>query len=549
MNYPVTELSSWHALANHAPILKKSVLRDLFFDYPERGHWFAAHGAGLYLDYSKNAVNEETIRLLIQLAEERFLPQRRAAMFSGEIVNLSEERAALHTALRAPRDALILAEGRNVVPGIHAMLDRMREFSEQVRNGTWTGASGKPIRHIVHIGIGGSYLGPEMAYQALRSFRQKGLDVRFVANVDGAAFIEATETIDPAETLFIVCSETFTTPETMANARAARQWIVTALGEQAVSRHFVAMSTNADAIREFGIASEQTFGFWNWVGGRYSMESAIGLSTMIAIGPAHFEQLLQGFRAMDEHFLHAPMEENLPILMGLLSIWNNNFLGADTLAILPYAHELRRLPAYLQQLHMESNGKCVGEHGESLTHQTCPIIWGEPGTDAQHSFYQLLHQGTRQIACDLIGFCEPLSGLAEHHDQLMANLFAQAEALAFGKSAEDLRTEGVSKKTIPHQVCPGNRSSNVILAEAHTPYTLGSLVALYEHSVFVQGAIWGVDSFDQWGVQLGKALAQRILPALSANKMNFNLHDSSTQGLLNRYLRHKMSTVESGEER
>ncbi|MDA8181436.1 MAG: glucose-6-phosphate isomerase [Acidithiobacillus sp.] len=545
----MTELSSWHALANHAPILKKSVLRDLFFDYPERGHWFAAHGAGLYLDYSKNAVNEETIRLLIQLAEERFLPQRRAAMFSGEIVNLSEERAALHTALRAPRDAMILAEGRNVVPGIHAMLDRMREFSEQVRNGTWTGASGKPIRHIVHIGIGGSYLGPEMAYQALRSFRQKGLDVRFVANVDGAAFIEATETIDPAETLFIVCSETFTTPETMANARAARQWIVTALGEQAVSRHFVAMSTNADAIREFGIASEQTFGFWNWVGGRYSMESAIGLSTMIAIGPAHFEQLLQGFRAMDEHFLHAPMEENLPILMGLLSIWNNNFLGADTLAILPYAHELRRLPAYLQQLHMESNGKCVGEHGESLTHQTCPIVWGEPGTDAQHSFYQLLHQGTRQIACDLIGFCEPLSGLAEHHDQLMANLFAQAEALAFGKSAEDLRTEGVSEKTIPHQVCPGNRSSNVILAEALTPYTLGSLVALYEHSVFVQGAIWGVDSFDQWGVQLGKALAQRILPALSANKMNFNLHDSSTQGLLNRYLRHKMSTVESGEER
>lgn len=549
MNYPVTELSSWHALANHAQILKKSVLRDLFFDYPERGHWFAAHGAGLYLDYSKNAVNEETIRLLIQLAEERFLPQRRAAMFSGEIVNLSEERAALHTALRAPRDAMILAEGRNVVPGIHAMLDRMREFSEQVRNGTWTGASGKPIRHIVHIGIGGSYLGPEMAYQALRSFRQKGLDVRFVANVDGAAFIEATETIDPAETLFIVCSKTFTTPETMANARAARQWIVTALGEQAVSRHFVAVSTNADAIREFGIASEQTFGFWNWVGGRYSMESAIGLSTMIAIGPAHFEQLLQGFRAMDEHFLHAPMEENLPILMGLLSIWNNNFLGADTLAILPYAHELRRLPAYLQQLHMESNGKCVGEHGESLTHQTCPIVWSEPGTDVQHSFYQLLHQGTRQIACDLIGFCEPLSGLAEHHDQLMANLFAQAEALAFGKSAEDLRTEGVSEKTIPHQVCPGNRSSNVILAEALTPYTLGSLVALYEHSVFVQGAIWGVDSFDQWGVQLGKALAQRILPALSANKMNFNLHDSSTQGLLNRYLRHKMSTVESGEER
>ena len=549
MNYPVTELSSWHALANHAQILKKSVLRDLFFDYPERGHWFAAHGAGLYLDYSKNAVNEETIRLLIQLAEERFLPQRRAAMFSGEIVNLSEERAALHTALRAPRDAMILAEDRNVVPGIHAMLDRMREFSEQVRNGTWTGASGKPIRHIVHIGIGGSYLGPEMAYQALRSFRQKGLDVRFVANVDGAAFIEATETIDPAETLFIVCSKTITTPETMANARAARQWIVTALGEQAVSRHFVAVSTNADAIREFGIASEQTFGFWNWVGGRYSMESAIGLSTMIAIGPAHFEQLLQGFRAMDEHFLHAPMEENLPILMGLLSIWNNNFLGADTLAILPYAHELRRLPAYLQQLHMESNGKCVGEHGESLTHQTCPIVWGEPGTDAQHSFYQLLHQGTRQIACDLIGFCEPLSGLAEHHDQLMANLFAQAEALAFGKSAEDLRTEGVSEKTIPHQVCPGNRSSNVILAEALTPYTLGSLVALYEHSVFVQGAIWGVDSFDQWGVQLGKALAQRILPALSANKMNFNLHDSSTQGLLNRYLRHKMSTVESGEER
>ncbi len=469
-------------------------------------------------------------------------------MFGGEIVNLSEGRAALHTALRAPRDAVIMAEGRNVVPGIHEMLDRMRKFSEQVRDGTWTGASGQTIRHIVHIGIGGSYLGPEMAYQALRSFRQKGLDVRFVANVDGAAFIEVTETIDPAETLFIVCSKTFTTPETMANAREARQWIVTALGEQAVLRHFVAVSTNVDAIREFGIASEQTFGFWDWVGGRYSMDSAIGLSTMIAIGPAHFEQLLQGFRAMDEHFLQAPMEENLPILMGLLNIWNNNFLGAETLAILPYAHELRRLPAYLQQLHMESNGKCVGEHGESLTHQTCPIVWGEPGTDAQHSFYQLLHQGTRQIACDLIGFCEPLSGLVEHHDQLMANLFAQSEALAFGKSAEDLRTEGVPEQSIPYQICPGNRSSNVILAEALTPYTLGSLVALYEHSVFVQGAIWGVDSFDQWGVQLGKALAQRILPELSTYKMNLNLHDSSTQGLLNRYLRHKMSAVESDEE-
>ncbi|MBU2753896.1 glucose-6-phosphate isomerase [Acidithiobacillus sp. CV18-2] len=539
MSYPVTELSTWRVLERHAQGLKQCSLRELFADYPERGHWFAIEGAGLCLDYSKNIVNEETMRLLIQLADERFFAQRRAAMFGGEVINQSEGRAALHIALRAPRDAVIMTEGRNVVPDVHAVLDRMRAFAEQIRDGSWTGASGKTIRHIVNVGIGGSYLGPEMAYQALRSYRKRGLDVRFIANIDGAEFVEAIADIHPAETLFIVSSKTFTTLETMTNAYQARQWIVAALGEKAVAQHFVAVSTNPDAVRAFGIAPEQTFGFWDWVGGRYSMDSAIGLSTMIAVGPEQFEQMLAGFRAMDEHFTHAPMEQNLPVILGLLSIWNNNFLGAETLAILPYAHDLRRLPAYLQQLQMESNGKHVGEHGEPLTQQTCPIIWGEPGTDGQHSFYQMLHQGTRLIPCDLIGFCQPLSDLAEHHDLLMANLFAQAEALAFGKSAAELRAEGVAEEQIPFRACAGNHPSNVILAEALTPATLGALIALYEHSVFIQGIIWGIDSFDQWGVELSKVLAGKIVEDIRTDTVDGLNHDSSTNALLSRYLRHK----------
>ncbi|MHB1566206.1 MAG: glucose-6-phosphate isomerase [Acidiferrobacter sp.] len=539
MRNPVTELSAWQALANHAQILQQRSLRGLFADGPERGHRLTIEAAGLYLDFSKNIVTDETLCLLTQLAAERLLPQRRAAMFNGETINYSEGRAALHVALRAPRDAVIMTAGGNVVPAVHAVLDRMGAFADQIRDGRWTGASGRRIRHIVNIGIGGSYLGPELAYQALRPYRQPGLDVRFLANIDGAEFVAATADIDPAETLFIVSSKTFTTLETMTNARQARHWIVAALGEKAVAQHFVAVSTNAGAVGAFGIAPEQTFGFWDWVGGRYSLESAIGLSTMIAVGPAAFADMLAGFRAMDEHFAHTPLEHNMPVMLGLLSIWNNNFLGTETLAVLPYAHDLRRLPAYLQQLQMESNGKHVDERGDSVAYQTCPIVWGEPGTDGQHSFYQLLHQGTRRIAADFIGFCQPLSDLAAPHDLLMANLFAQAEALAFGKNAEELQAEGVDAAHIPYRVCVGNRPSNVILAEALTPATLGALIALYEHSVFTQGVIWGIDSFDQWGVELGKVLAQRIIPEIQAGTVAQSAHDSSTTALITRYLHRK----------
>lgn len=539
MRSPVTELPSWRALEHHAQTLRARSLRELFAAWPARGRQLVIEGAGLYLDYSKNIVTDETVHLLVALAAERLLPQRRTAMFHGETVNRSEGRAALHVALRAPRDAVIATAGVNVVPAVHAVLDRMRAFADQVRDGRWIGASGKRMRHIVNIGIGGSYLGPELAYQALRRYRQPGLDVRFIANIDGAEFLAATADIDPAETLFIVSSKTFTTLETMTNAAQARRWIVAALGEKAVARHFAAVSSHAAAVREFGIADEQTFGFWDWVGGRYSLESAIGLSTMIAVGPAAFDDMLAGLRAMDTHFCDAPLAINMPVMLGLLSIWNNNFLGTETLAILPYAHDLRRLPAYLQQLQMESNGKHVNERGDTLTYQTCPIVWGEPGTDGQHSFYQLLHQGTRRIAADFIGFCQPLSDLTAHHDLLMANMLAQAEALAFGKSAEELAAEGVDEAHVPYRVCVGNRPSNVILADALTPASLGALIALYEHSVFTQGVIWDIDSFDQWGVELGKVLAQRIIAELPAATTAPSAHDSSTGALLARYQRLK----------
>ena len=459
-------------------------------------------------------------------------------MFAGEKINVSEDRAVLHVALRAPRDQTILVDGKNVVPEVHAVLDRMAAFSDAVRSGAWKGHTGKRIRNIVNIGIGGSYLGPEMAYRALRVDRDPDIEARFVANVDGADFTRATQGLDPRETLFIIASKTFTTLETMTNAAAARRWLIDAIGaEEAVARHFVALSTNAEAVQKFGIDKANMFGFWDWVGGRYSMDSAIGLSTMIAVGPENFRAMLAGFHAMDEHFRTAPPERNLPMLMGLLTVWYNNFFGAETIGIMPYSADLARFPAYLQQLQMESNGKHVDLDGRHVDYQTGPIIWGEPGTDGQHSFYQLIHQGTKLIPCDLIGFCRPLSPLAGQHDLLMANLFAQAEALAFGKTAEELAAEGSKPAQTPFRVCEGNRPTNVILAERLDPHTLGALVALYEHNVFTQGAIWGIDSFDQWGVELGKVLAKRIVPELASAAEPPLAHDSSTNDLIRRYRR------------
>ncbi|MHB1706897.1 MAG: glucose-6-phosphate isomerase, partial [Acidithiobacillus sp.] len=501
MSQSLTALPSWHALEQHRQSMHALHLRELFAADPERGRRFTAEGAGLYLDYSKNLITDETLALLIRLAEERGFAERRAAMFAGEIINRSEGRAAFHSALRAPAGAVMQTGGENVVPQVQEVLERMGVFVDKVHDGRWSGATGRRLRRVVNIGIGGSYLGPEMAWRALRNFRHADMDVRFVANVDGAQFLDVTADLDPAETLFIISSKTFTTLETMTNARAARAWVVAKLGEAAVARHFVAVSTNTEAVRAFGMDIEHMFGFWDWVGGRYSMDSAIGLSTMLAVGPGHFADMLAGFRAMDEHFQTASLAENLPVLLGLLSVWYNNFFGAQTQAILPYAHDLARFPAYLQQLQMESNGKGVDETGQPVGVDTGPIIWGEPGTDGQHSFYQLLHQGTRLIPCDLIGFCQPLSPLQDQHDLLMANLFAQAEALAFGKSAAALRAEGAAEVQIPFRVCPGNRPSNLLLADALTPATLGALIALYEHSVFTQGIIWGIDSFDQWGVE------------------------------------------------
>jgi glucose-6-phosphate isomerase len=531
-----TETPAWRALQAHYEKIKDTHLRQLFADDPKRGERLVTEGAGLYLDYSKNRVTDETLRLLLQLAAERGVLQRRDAMFRGDKINSTEKRAVLHVALRAPQNTQIKVDGADVVPEVHGVLQKMAAFSDRVRSGDWKGHTGKRIRNVINVGIGGSYLGPEMAYAGLRSFTDKAMTFRFVANIDGAAFAEATGDLDPAETLFILSSKTFTTLETMTNAATARKWIVGALkSEAAVAKHFVAVSTNAGEVSKFGIDTANMFGFWDWVGGRYSMDSAIGLSTMIAVGPKNYEELLAGFHAMDEHFRTAPPERNLPLLMGLLTVWYNNFFGAQTVGIMPYANHLRRFPAYLQQLQMESNGKHVDLEARPVNYQTGPIIWGEPGTDGQHSFYQLIHQGTKLIPCDLIGFFQPLSEYSEHHDLLMSNVFAQAEALAFGKSAVELKAEGSPDFQTPFRVCEGNRPTNIILADKLTPRTLGTLVALYEHNVFTQGAVWDIDSFDQWGVELGKVLAKRIIPELESAAKPDLKHDSSTNTLIQRY--------------
>jgi glucose-6-phosphate isomerase len=538
MTQRLIDAPSWHALQAHHDKIKEVQLRRLFADDSGRGQRLVAEGAGLYLDYSKNRITDETIQLLLQLAKERGVAERRDAMFRGEKINITENRAVLHVALRAPKGTQIKVEGVDVVPEVHAVLDKMAAFSNRVRSGEWKGHTGKTIKNVINVGIGGSYLGPEMAYDALRTFTNRAMKFRFVANVDGAAFAEATHDLDPAETLFVLSSKTFTTLETMTNAATARRWIVDALkNDAAVAKHFVAVSTNAEGVTKFGIDTANMFGFWDWVGGRYSMDSAIGLSTMIAIGPKGFEDLLGGFRDMDEHFRSAPPEKNLPLLMGLLTVWYNNFFGAQTIGIMPYSDNLKRFPAYLQQLQMESNGKHVDLDRQPVSYQTGPIIWGEPGTDGQHSFYQLIHQGTKLIPCDLIGFCQPLSDFKDHHDFLMANLFAQAEALAFGKTAEEVKAERVPDFQIPFRVFEGNRPTNLILVEKLTPRAVGSLVALYEHSVFTQGAIWNIDSFDQWGVELGKVLAQRIIPELQSSAEPQLKHDGSTNALIGRYRR------------
>ena len=531
---------TWRALVAHQAKIKDAHLRQLFADDPKRAEKFTAEGAGIQLDYSKNRIDGETIQLLLRLAKERGVAARRDAMFRGEKINKSENRAVLHVALRAPRDEVIEVDGHNVVPDVHAVLDRMSEFADKVRDGSWTGHTGKRIRNVINIGIGGSYLGPEMAYLALRPFSDRGMTFRFISNVDGAAFSEATHGLDAAETLFVVSSKTFTTLETMTNAKTARAWVVEKLGaDEAVAKHFVADSTNTAGVETFGIDTSHMFEFWDWVGGRYSMDSAIGLSTMIAIGPENFRAMLAGFHAMDEHFRTAPPEKNLPMLMGLLTVWYNNFFGAQTLGIMPYAEHMSRFPAYLQQLQMESNGKHVDLSTNHVNYQTGPIIWGEPGTDGQHSFYQLIHQGTKIIPCDFIGFMTPLSSYADHHDLLMANLFAQAEALAFGKTAAEFKAEGSPDFQTPFRVTEGNHPTNLILADQLDPKTLGSLIALYEHSVFTQGAVWDIDSFDQWGVELGKVLALRIIPELQDAAEPPLKHDSSTNAAIKRYRAYK----------
>ncbi len=537
MSAPLNTSSAWQDLQQHRQSWEGVTLRQLFHDDPQRARHFSAEACGLYLDYSKHLINPETLRLLMALARARRLEERRAAMFAGELINHTEGRAAFHAALRAPKGSVMRTAGVDVVPEVHKVLEHMAAFTRSIHDDTWRGATGQPIRKIINIGIGGSYLGPEMAWKALRAHRHPGMELRFVANVDGATFTDITANLDPAETLFIVSSKTFTTLETMTNAQEARHWITAALGEAAVARHFVAVSTNTEAVKAFGMDTGHMFGFWDWVGGRYSMDSAIGLSTMLGVGVEHFTALLAGFHAMDTHFQTVPLEQNLPVLMGLLALWYNNFWDAQTQAILPYAHDLARFPAYLQQLQMESNGKGVDEDGDPVAVDTGTVIWGEPGTDGQHSFYQLIHQGTRLIPCDFIGFCQPLSPLAEQHELLMANLIAQAEALAFGKTAEELRAEGVAEAQVPFRVFPGNRPSSVLLGDRLDPHTLGALVALYEHSVFTQGIIWGIDSFDQWGVELGKVLAQRIVAELQGAASH--PHDASTTALLQRYLQRR----------
>ena len=534
---PLTERPAWKALTAHRQKLKKLHLRRLFADDPTRGKRLTVEAAALYLDYSKNRVTDRTLKLLFQLAEESGLSGRIAAMFSGDKINVTEDRAVLHVALRAPAGATIVVDGKNVVPGVHAVLDKMTDFSHRVRSGAWKGFTGKRIKNVINIGIGGSDLGPVMAYEALKYYSERRLTFRFVSNVDGTDFVEATRDLEPAETMFIISSKTFTTLETMTNAQSARDWLLRGLGRdrKAVARHFVAVSTNAAKVAAFGIDTANMFGFWDWVGGRYSMDSAIGLSTMLAVGPDNFLAMLKGFREVDEHFRNTPFESNLPVLMGLLSVWNNDFLGAQTVAVLPYEQYLKRIPAYLQQLTMESNGKHVTLTGKKVDYQTGPIYWGEPGTNGQHSFYQLIHQGTRLIPCDFIAFGHPLTPLGRHHDILLANVFAQAEALAFGKTPAEVKAEGTPPALVPHRVFEGNRPSNVILAERLTPEVLGKLVALYEHSVFTQGVIWNIDSFDQWGVELGKVLAQRIVPELARKAAPQLKHDSSTNTLICRY--------------
>ena len=538
---PLTKSPAWSALRTHYEKTKDIHLRQLFATDSERGTRFTAEGANVYLDFSKNRITEETIRLLVQLARERGVEQRRDAMFRGEKINVTEKRAVLHVALRAPKGASILVDGENVVPQVHAVLDKMTDLSNLIRRGGWKGHTAKPIRNVINIGIGGSDLGPVMAYEALRYYSDRSLTFRFVSNVDGTDFVEATRDLDPAETLFIISSKTFTTLETMTNARAARQWSISGLGndEKSVARHFVAVSTNATEVAKFGIDTTNMFGFWDWVGGRYSMDSAIGLSTMLAIGPDNFHSMLDGFHQMDKHFRTAPSERNLPMLMGLLSVWYNDFFGAQTVGIFPYEQYLKRFPAYLQQLTMESNGKHVTVEGTEVNYQTGPIYWGEPGTNGQHSFYQLIHQGTKLIPADFIAFGHSLNPLDDHHDMLIANVFAQTEALAFGKTSEQVKGEGTPDWLVPHRVFEGNRPSNTILMDSLTPAALGKLVALYEHSVFTQGAIWNIDSFDQWGVELGKVLAQRIIPELESTTEPKLEHDSSTNSLIRRYRRLK----------
>ena len=532
------ERHAWRALEEHHGEVRDLHLRDLFADDPGRGERLTAEGAGVFLDYSKHRVTDETLRLLVALAEECGLRERIDAMFRGEVVNPTENRPALHVALRAPEGERIEVDGEDVVPEVHRMLDRMSAFAERLRSGEWTGHTGKRIRTIVNIGIGGSDLGPAMATSALRRFSRRDLTFRFVSNVDGTDFVEATLDLDPEETLFIVSSKTFTTLETMTNARSAREWLVATLhDEEAVAKHFVAVSTNAEAVAAFGIDTDNMFGFWSWVGGRYSLDSAIGLSTMIAIGPANFRRMLAGFREMDEHFRSTPLERNLPVLMGLLGIWYGDFFGSQTVAVIPYEQYLSRFPAYLQQLTMESNGKSTTIEGTRVDYETGSISWGEPGTNAQHSFFQLIHQGTKLVPCDFLGFIRASNPLGDHHDLLMANLFAQAEALAFGKDADAVRAEGVPEALVPHRVFEGNRPTTTILLEELTPTSLGTLVALYEHLVFTQAVIWDIDPFDQWGVELGKQLAERILPELRGDGEHEPAHDSSTTALIRRYRR------------
>jgi glucose-6-phosphate isomerase len=534
---PLREAPAWGRLQAHFAEVRKHHLRDLFAGDPERGERLVADGAGLFLDFSKNRITDETVMLLGELARERGVEERREAMFRGEHINVSEDRAVLHVALRMPRERSLIVDGVDVVKEVHEVLDRMGTFAERVRDGEWRGHTGKAIKNVVNIGIGGSDLGPVMAYEALRHYSKREMTFRFVSNIDGTDFAEATRDLDPQETLFVISSKTFTTLETMTNAHSAREWALAGLGgeEEGIAKHFVAVSTNADEVSKFGIDTDNMFGFWEWVGGRYSMDSAIGLSTMLAIGPAQFGEMLAGFHAMDEHFQEADSGANLPMLMGLLSVWYADFFGAETCGVFPYDQYLHRFPAYLQQLTMESNGKHVTLDGEHVDYDTGAIFWGEPGTNGQHSFYQLIHQGTRLIPADFIGFAHSLNELGDHHDKLMSNVFAQGEALAFGKTAEQVEEEGTAAAVVPHRVMEGNRPSNTILAERLDPQTLGTLVALYEHSVFTQGAIWGIDSFDQWGVELGKELAKAIIPELEAKQEPKLHHDSSTNALIRRY--------------